>query len=108
MPDIFPFWVVAIIIAVVLGVLWGIASGLLAFGGVLLAASFQKDVQHPSLLQAISGFVLAVAIYLCVEALRLGYWRLHYYNPSDDTATKPPPNLLIMELFRWLKGSHST
>jgi len=102
--NLFPFWIVAIIIVIMLGILYGTGAALLGASALLFGASFQQNVQQVLLLRIVSGILFASSVYLFIEALRLGYWRDHYYHPSDDTAIKPPPDLLIIKFIRWLKG----
>ena len=82
---------------------YGIGAGLLGVSGLLFAASFQQGVQHAFLLRVISGILFASATYFFIEALRLGYWRDHYYHPSDDTADKPSPDAFVMKFIKWIK-----
>ena len=99
----FLFYVLAIIIILVLGVFYGIAAALLGASALLFGISFQENIQNYLLLRIISGVLFTISIYLFIEALRLGYWKDHYYHPSDDTVTKSPPNLLIINFIKWLK-----
>ena len=70
--------------------------GVLAFGAMttaLFIAGFTTEVYILSYLAILPLFVF---IYLFIEIVRLGLWKLYHYHKSDDTydGTEPPENLI--------------
>lgn len=39
-------------------------------------------------------------IYLLVESFRWAHWKGHYYDESQGSSSKPPPNNLIKKMFK--------
>ena len=104
-PFIFLFVLMGAIIIISMspGILVTISLGLLGVSAALLGISVQKDVEYAFQLRIVSGGLVLAFVYFLIEALRFGHWEIYYSHPSDDTATKPPPKLLIVRIIQWLK-----
>lgn len=75
-----------------------LSLGLLTVAVALFVASIQNYMSHALLLRTLSIISVSMFGYFLVEVFRFGHWERYHYHPSDDTATKPPPEWLLLSL----------
>jgi len=82
------------IITIVMAVVWG-TIGAASFAGAIALYIFGACV--------LAIILVLISVYCFIESGRWAYWRDVHYHGSDDTSSKPPPQLLFMKLLTNVK-----